>query len=550
VREEPERERAMLRGVIEQMPAAVVLVFAPDGRLLLANDGGHPSRRELALPCADPRSCGQCVFTPARGHSLPPCALRRALDEGAATRDQKAELVREDGRRASLRVNVIPIRDGGGRVIAAAMILHDDTASRRAQERIRRLNLHLQRRSQELASMNRQLESRNREVARSNRLKSEFLASISHELRTPLNAVIGFSELLEEQRAGVLNPKQQRFVRHVLQGSRHLLALINDVLDLSKIEAGRLELRLERFPAGAALEEVLATIAPLALARGVHLVDTVPEPFVIYADRVRFKQILLNLLSNAVKFTPGAGRVEIGAREDTNSVEISVADTGIGIAAEEQAAIFSEFHQAGATARGVREGTGLGLAITRRLVEMHGGRIWVDSQPGQGSRFTFWLPREPLKAGLHAGAAGSGAAVSAGAARAQPLLLTADDQLLVCELVRSFVEPEGFATVPARSAREAVEKARELRPDAITLDLLLQGRNGWETLYQLKSHPATAHIPVIIVSVLEEKEMAFALGASDYLLKPIEREALLAALRKCVPAGARQAGALECRTAE
>jgi CheY-like chemotaxis protein len=140
--------------------------------------------------------------------------------------------------------------------------------------------------------------------------------------------------------------------------------------------------------------------------------------------------------------------------------------------------------------------------------------------------------------------------VSAGAARAQPLLLTADDQLLVCELVRSFVEPEGFATVPARSAREAVEKARELRPDAITLDLLLQGRNGWETLYQLKSHPATAHIPVIIVSVLEEKEMAFALGASDYLLKPIEREALLAALRKCVPAGARQAGALECRTAE
>jgi len=257
------------------------------------------------------------------------------------------------------------------------------------------LERRVQERTAELAAVNQDLEARNREVERANQMKSQFLASMSHELRTPMNAILGFSSLLREQNAGPLTEKQARYVEHIQRGSRHLLQLINDILDLSKIEAGRLELHLEQFLLSAALPEVLSLIRPLAMAKKIRLESAVDRGLLVHADPVRFKQMLYNLLSNAVKFTPEGGGIGIEGRADGGSVRLEVRDTGIGIPAEELANIFTEFHQVGTTTKGVREGTGLGLAITKRLVEQHEGRIWVESEPGKGSRFCFTLPRQP-----------------------------------------------------------------------------------------------------------------------------------------------------------
>jgi signal transduction histidine kinase len=228
----------------------------------------------------------------------------------------------------------------------------------------------------------------NRLLTRINELKSEFLASMSHELRTPLTAILGFSNLLADGTAGPLNAEQSRFVQHVVNASHHLLGLINDVLDLSKMEAGHMILNREAFAFATVLREVLATIRPLAQVKQIELVAEGDLDADIYADRVRAKQILYNLLSNAIKFTPNTGCVSVQAAVLPPSLEISVSDTGIGIPIEEQDAIFEKFHQVGAHSS---QGTGLGLAITRRLVEQHGGSISVNSVPGQGSRFTFTL---------------------------------------------------------------------------------------------------------------------------------------------------------------
>lgn len=267
---------------------------------------------------------------------------------------------------------------------------------RRSEEEILRLNFDLERRiaerTSELTAINAELESRNREIQRANRLKSEFLARMSHELRTPMNAIMGFSDLLAEEAEGPLSDAYKTFVRHIRNGAGHLLALINDVLDLSKIEAGRIELRPEAFRAADALEEVLPVIRPLAEVKRIRIDSQLDENALILADRTRFKQILYNLLSNAVKFTPEGGRVWIEAVPGDGRLSLTVGDTGMGIPPSEQQAVFGEFYQVGTTTKGVKEGTGLGLAITRRLVELHGGEIGVVSEPGQGSRFIFTLP--------------------------------------------------------------------------------------------------------------------------------------------------------------
>lgn len=243
-----------------------------------------------------------------------------------------------------------------------------------------------------LAASNQQLHIRNEEIERANRLKSEFLASMSHELRTPLNAIIGFSDLLAEQVTGPLTDKQLRFVGHVQKGARHLLELIDDILDLSRIEAGRLQLRPADFSASDATAEVLATIQPVALAKQIHLQNHFETDLTVHADRIRFKQILYNLLSNAIKFTPPGGLVRIEASAAGGWLNLAVADTGIGIPREEHESIFDAFRQVGTTTKGVKEGTGLGLAITKKLVEEHGGRIAVESEPNKGTRVSFSVP--------------------------------------------------------------------------------------------------------------------------------------------------------------
>jgi signal transduction histidine kinase len=243
------------------------------------------------------------------------------------------------------------------------------------------------------ARLFREIEEKSRQIEAANRHKSEFLANMSHELRTPLNAIIGFSEVLGERLFGELNEKQAEYTQDILSSGRHLLSLINEILDLSKVEAGRMELELAAFDLPLAIDNARTFVRERATRHGITLDVSVDERLGEYVgDERKIKQILLNLLSNAVKFTPEGGRIRINARQSNSAVEISVTDTGIGISLEDQARIFEEFRQVGSDYEHKREGTGLGLTLAKKFVELHGGRIWVESEVGKGSTFTFSLP--------------------------------------------------------------------------------------------------------------------------------------------------------------
>jgi PAS domain S-box-containing protein len=371
------------------------------------------------------------------------------------------------------------------------------------------------------------LELRNREIENANRLKSSFVAMMSHELRTPLTAVLGFSDLMADEREHHLDAQQRLYLGFVREGARHLLQLINQILDLSKIEAGRLELSLERIDLRQAIGEVLAAISPLAAPRNISVESTVPAGLEVFADLVRLKQILLNLLSNAVKFTGDGGSVRLSASVLESFVCVSVSDTGIGISTDEQAAIFTEFSPVGTTAKGTREGTGLGLAIVRRLVEQHGGKIWVESEPGRGSCFSFVLPT------FRRAAPGIPDPAGPRPLRDRPLVLVADADPATRALLDSYLQAEGYE-VHAVSPENAVDRALALRPELITLDVLApEGGDGWQVLRDLKA--ASASIPVVVVSVVDEKREGFGLGAAEYLVKPVERGRLVQAARRLAP---------------
>lgn len=376
---------------------------------------------------------------------------------------------------------------------------------------------------------NRELGLRNREVERANQLKSQFLASMSHELRTPLNAILGFSELLGDNSGGPLTEKQARWVEHIRKGGKHLLQLINDILDLAKIEAGQVELDIESFEAGSALPEVISNIRHLALLKKLNLEIHCSPDLQIQADRLRFKQILYNLLSNAIKFTPEGGSIRVEGRAAHGQNEFVISDTGVGIAPEDLDVIFDEFRQVRKSTGDVREGTGLGLAITKRLVQQQNGSIKVESTVGQGTSFVFTLPSadRPAETGTPN--------LQARAVEAErPLVLIVDDEPAACELIASYLHPEGYSTAIARSGVEAVKLARELKPRCVTLDILMPRGSGWETLHELRQHSDTKTIPIIVVSVVDQRRLGMALGASDYLVKPVQREMLLAAIERHV----------------
>jgi len=237
-----------------------------------------------------------------------------------------------------------------------------------------------------------EIEDKSRQLEAASRHKSEFLANMSHELRTPLNAIIGFSEVLNERMFGELNEKQEEYLKDIYASGQHLLSLINDILDLSKIEAGRMELELADFSLPASIDNALILVRERASRRGIRLGSAIDDRVgMIRGDERKVKQVLLNLLSNALKFTPEGGRIDVRARIYDGMAEISVADTGVGIAPEDQEAIFEEFRQVGTADKKV-EGTGLGLALSRKFIELHGGQIWVKSDPGKGSTFSFTLP--------------------------------------------------------------------------------------------------------------------------------------------------------------
>jgi PAS domain S-box-containing protein len=287
---------------------------------------------------------------------------------------------RRDGSLFPVEISLSPIQTETGMHVTA--VIRDVTERKKAEQEVRRLE----------QIYTAELETRNREIERANRLKSEFLASMSHELRTPLHTIIGFAELLEEEGEGPLTEAQKRFLGHIHRDSSHLLELINDVLDLSKVEAGQMVLKREAYPVRRSIDDALNSVRPGAAVKGIAVEERGITDVIVDADPVRVREMLYNLLSNAVKFTPSGGKVWLETREEGEFVRITVGDTGIGIPAEEQENIFDKFYQVGNTTSGVREGTGLGLSITKELVQLHGGWMEVLSMPGQGSQFTFTLP--------------------------------------------------------------------------------------------------------------------------------------------------------------
>ncbi len=376
-----------------------------------------------------------------------------------------------------------------------------------------------------------EIEEKGSQLELASQHKSQFLANMSHELRTPLNAIIGLSEMLLEDARALGTTDAVEPLDRILRAGNQLLTLINDILDLSKIEAGRMELHLEEVALPPLVEDVVATIRPLAEKNGNRLTVHCPEDIgATRADETRVRQALLNLLSNANKFTDrgtvslDVARKHAGGRE---WIRFAVSDTGIGMTGEQVARLFEEFAQVDVTTRRKYGGTGLGLAISRRFCRMMGGDITVESEPGKGSTFTIRLPAE-----AEAGEARDKSAlfpqkrVAVPASTASRLVLVIDDDKTVRDLMERFLVQEGFGVVTAASGMDGLHRAREIRPAAITLDVLMPGIDGWTVLAALKGDPELAGIPVILVTIVDERSKGYALGAADYLVKPIDRTRL------------------------
>ena len=371
------------------------------------------------------------------------------------------------------------------------------------------------------ARLFRDLEERTAELQVVSRHKSEFLASMSHELRTPLNAVIGFSEVLIDQLFGELNERQLEYLRDIEGSGKHLLQLINDILDLSKVEAGKMELQSASFSVREALEYGIAMMRERATRQGLSLrLDVAAEVDLVDADELRFKQVVINLLSNAVKFTPDGGTVTVGAGVDGRDVVVTVTDTGIGIAPADQQRIFESFQQGRSHA--TREGTGLGLSLCRRIVSLMGGHVWLESEVGVGSTFGFTVPIGSLTPADDGGSIDGDAAVDR-------VLVIEDDRPSV-DLLTAYLESSGFAVSIAHDGAIGLASIRRDRPVAVILDVRLPGMDGWEVLHAIRSDPEIADLPVVVVSVLAERAKGIALGATEYLVKPTSRDDVLAAL--------------------
>ncbi len=388
---------------------------------------------------------------------------------------------------------------------------------------IRRLEIEESRKVAELTRLTQQLAEANRRIQESDRLKSQFLANMSHELRTPMNSIIGFSEILVERLEGKIDPKHVGFLNHIHSSGQHLLGIINDILDLSKVEAGKMEIYAEFFSIGPVVESVCHMMRGMTKSNPTFVVDIPQDLPQIETDLAKFKQVLFNLLSNAVKFSPVGKPIAVGATLREGAITVSVKDEGIGIAPAYHQVIFEEFRQVDGTARREFGGTGLGLALVKKFVELQGGTVTVDSALGEGSTFSFTLP-------VRSRAAVVTRVPEMPQPRADRVLIVEDDPNAY-ELIASAISSAGFLPVRAHHGDEAIRLAKECHPVAVTLDLVLPGVDGWEVLKRLKNDDATRHLPVVVISMMENRDLGMALGADDYFVKPVDRERLLARLR-------------------
>ncbi len=477
--------------------------------------------------------------------------VKNELDTRSVLSNHAVSLYGSGGREIDAILNALVLKDSEGKPAGLIFIL-------KSLKEERDLKKAIEEKTKEIEDLKRNLEKKvlqrteelgkiNRELEYANQLKSRFIANMSHELRTPLNSIIGFSDVLLDSTFGALSENQERYIRNIYSSGRHLLELINNVLDIAKIEAGKYEMVYETFLVDDIIGEVINIMKTLAENKFIEIMASIGEGITtITADRVKLKQILYNLLSNAIKFTPEGGMVKVDIARgrnfdkpharpatDLEFIRFSVSDTGIGISPEDKERIFDEFEQANASLSNRYGGVGLGLALTKKLVELHGGDITVESNLGEGSTFIFGIPvTSPV-----AEAAGTEniEAVSLNfpwMKEEAPLILVVEDDFATAELLTLHLTQAGYKVAHAFNGEEALEKARDLQPFAITLDVLLPKKDGWEVLQELKSDSKTAEIPVIIHSIVDNKDLAFALGATDYLMKPLDKEALLSKLEE------------------
>ncbi|GIX48590.1 MAG: hypothetical protein KatS3mg131_2801 [Candidatus Tectimicrobiota bacterium] len=378
------------------------------------------------------------------------------------------------------------------------------------------------------------LQETNQKLEAASRHKSEFLANMSHELRTPMNAIIGFTRLVMRRSKDVLAPRQYENLEKILISAEHLLSLINSILDLSKIEAGRIEVYPVEFALAPLIAECVHTVEPVRRSDEVQLVQDLEAGLPpLVTDREKVKQILMNLLSNAVKFTP-AGTITVTARCRGDTLTIAVADTGIGIPEAALTHIFEEFRQVDSSTTRQYGGTGLGLAISRRLARLLGGEITVQSTLGEGSTFTVTLPLR-YGAGQPLPRPAEVPAAPALGAEDRQVVLVIDDDPNAIYLLQENLGEAGYRVIGATHAEEGLRKARQLKPYAILLDILMPHKDGWQVLHELKADAATRDIPVVLLSIVDQKALGYRLGAFDYLLKPVDREAILVTLRRISP---------------
>ncbi len=376
-----------------------------------------------------------------------------------------------------------------------------------------------------MTELNKQLVLANQNLMQANQFKAQFLANMSHELRTPLNSIIGYTDLVSSGLYGPLTQKQIDRLEKIARNGRRLLALINDVLDLSKIEAGHMILNREPILLDDALTPVLALVRPDAEKKDVALIceyraDLPP----LHADIIRLEQILFNVLSNAVRFTP-SGSVTLRAHPVINEVTISVTDTGIGIPLDRQEAIFDSFTQDEDNFVGRTEGTGLGLVVTRHLVQMHGGQFWFTSDgiPGKGSTFYISIP-----------AAEHFQSIRPGTGLLGPTILCIDDNHESVEVLQGMLESEGYRIYGAGSGEAGLQRAHEIRPELILLDITMPGMDGWQVLEALRADPRTARIPVIVMASADPSAKAHQVGTAGSLTKPFQRAELIAQVRNAL----------------
>ncbi|MFB3062063.1 MAG: PAS domain S-box protein [Candidatus Binatia bacterium] len=456
---------------------------------------------------------------------------------GDETSNFEMSLNTKKGERVLLLLGTTTRRDDSGIVVGVVSVGQDITLRKRIEEELvqerKNLEIIVGQRTEVLRHSLSSLEAVNHQLQQADRHKRRFLSTMSHELRTPLNAILGFSDLLKGKHYGPLNEKQSSYVEHIEGSGKHLLALINDLLDIAKIDAGQIEADLEPFSVVAVIDSVTAMMTfkfqEKGLAFEVEMANQLEEPFI--GDDKICKQILFNLLSNAAKFTPDGGKVAVRAVVENGFVKVSVSDTGIGIPVDQQEMIFSEFYQADDPSGRLQEGIGIGLALTRRHVELLGGEIWVESEPSKGSTFTFTLPfRRPESTSEKGKPVGE---FETGKVNRGLHILVAEDNEVNLVMISDMLAAQGHKVSVARNGQESVALAKSLRPDLILMDIKMPVMDGLSATRQIRQTPEISTVPIIALTASAGQraiERCLAAGCSGHLAKPVRSQDLFATI--------------------